>query len=82
VKFTSRPLIVRPTVGLGAAATPDSPVNYSRGALSFPESCLFIGGASLGTGHYPVHLRLVQVWLDLAKVLQFDFSRFDKVPST
>jgi hypothetical protein len=30
----------------------------------------------------PVHLRLVQVWLDSAKLLQSDFSRFDKVPST
>jgi hypothetical protein len=39
-------------------------------------------GASLGTGHCPVHRRLVQVWLDLAKRLQSDFSRFDKVLST
>jgi hypothetical protein len=29
-----------------------------------------------------VHHRLVQVWLDLAKPLQSDFSHFDKVPIT
>jgi hypothetical protein len=29
-------------------------VNFSRGALSFPESGLFVGRASLGTGHCPV----------------------------
>jgi hypothetical protein len=60
-------------------------MNYSRRVLSFPESGLFVGHASLGTGHTPdssVHHGLVQVWLDLAIILQSDFSRFDKVPST
>jgi hypothetical protein len=39
-------------------------------------------GASLGTWHCPVHHRLVQVWLDLANLLQSDFFRFVKVPIT
>jgi hypothetical protein len=34
------------------------------------------------TSDSPVHRRLVQVWLALAKHLQFDFSHFEKVPST
>jgi hypothetical protein len=33
----------------------DSPVDFSRGALSFLKSGLFVGSASLGTGHCPVH---------------------------
>jgi hypothetical protein len=35
VKSTCRPLIVWPTVGVGAAATPDSTVNYSRDSSNF-----------------------------------------------
>jgi hypothetical protein len=30
-------------------------MNFSRGALRFPESGLFIEHASLGIGHCPVH---------------------------
>jgi hypothetical protein len=37
--------------------TPNCPVNFSRGALSFPESGQFIGRSSLGTGHCPLHTR-------------------------
>jgi hypothetical protein len=33
----------------------DSLVNFSRGALSLLESNLFVGRASLGTGHCLVH---------------------------
>jgi hypothetical protein len=33
-----------------AEGSPDSSVNFSRGALCFPESSLFVGCASLGTG--------------------------------
>ena len=47
------------TVGRGltgqSSDTPDSPVNFSRGALLFPESGLYVGRASLGTGHCLVH---------------------------
>jgi hypothetical protein len=35
--------------------TMDNPMNFSRGALHFPETNHFIGRSSLGTGHYPVH---------------------------
>jgi hypothetical protein len=38
--------------------------------------------ASLGTEHCPVHLRMVQVWLHLAKLLQSNLSWLTKVPST
>jgi hypothetical protein len=31
-------------------------MKFSRGALSFTESDLFVGCASLGTGHCPVHI--------------------------
>jgi hypothetical protein len=48
----------------------------------FPESGLFTRRTSLSTGHCPVHLRLVQVWMDSATLLQSDFSRFDKIPNT
>jgi hypothetical protein len=37
--------------------TSDSPVNFSRGALSFPKSDMFVSLACLGTGHCPVHTR-------------------------
>jgi hypothetical protein len=33
----------------------DSPVNFSRGALSFLESGQFVGRSNLGTGHCLVH---------------------------
>jgi hypothetical protein len=41
---TRRPRITRPTVELAAVGSPDSPVNYSRTPLIFPESDLFTGG--------------------------------------
>jgi hypothetical protein len=54
----------------------------------FPESDLFTGCSSLApdtvrcTPYSPVHRRLVQVWLDLAKLLHWNFSQFEKFPST
>jgi hypothetical protein len=78
---TWRPLITRSTVGWARGGTPNSPVNYSRGAQCFSWERPVCWGASLGTGHRPVHHRLVQVWLDLAKLLQFNFSLFEKIPS-
>jgi hypothetical protein len=90
-KPTCRPLIARPTVGVGAAGSPDSPVNYSRDALRFSRDRLVHRSASLGTRHSLVHRELVQVWLDLAKLLQSDFldltrffalSRIMLVPKT
>jgi hypothetical protein len=51
VRATHRPQIVQPTVGVGNCwltghfgAPPDSPVNYSRTPLLFPESSRFIAG--------------------------------------
>jgi hypothetical protein len=48
---TRRPQITRPTVGAGncwltgqSDAPPDSPMNYSRTPLHFPESSWFIAG--------------------------------------
>jgi hypothetical protein len=46
--------------------TPDSLVIFSRSALDFSRERRVRRLASLGTGHCPVHLRLVQVWLHLA----------------
>ena len=42
-RATHRPRIVRPTVALVVVGSPDSPVNYSRTPLNFPESGLFTG---------------------------------------
>jgi hypothetical protein len=42
-----------------------SPVGSTCPGEQVPTAC-----ASLGTEHSPVHRRLVQVWLDLAKLLQ------------
>jgi hypothetical protein len=55
-----------------SGATPDSPMNFSRGALCFHESSLFVGRASLGTRHCLMHHRLVQslihpIFIGLAK---------------
>jgi hypothetical protein len=36
--------------------TPDNMVNFSRGALHFPESGQFVGRSSLGTRHFPLHI--------------------------
>jgi hypothetical protein len=51
--------------------TPDSPMNYSHGTLSFSRErlvCLSAPAWALDivrcTPHCPVHHRLVQVWLD------------------
>jgi hypothetical protein len=54
----------------------------------FPESGLFVGAPALApdtvwcTPDSLVHHRLVHVWLAWAKLFQFDFSHFEKVPST
>jgi hypothetical protein len=64
------------------AGPPDNPVNFSRDAQGFSRERLVHWGTSLGTGHCLVHRMLVQVWLNLAKLLQFNFSRFEKIPST
>jgi hypothetical protein len=54
----SRPL-AKSTVARGLTGqsgdTTDSSVNFSRGALRFPESGLFVGCASLGAKHCSVH---------------------------
>jgi hypothetical protein len=42
-RATRRPRIARPTVALATVGTPDSPVNYSRMPLIFPESGMFAG---------------------------------------
>jgi hypothetical protein len=69
--------------GIGqSGGAPDSPVNFSRGALSISRERPVHRGASMGTGHCPVYRRLAQVWLSLAKLLQFHFSHFEKFPST
>jgi hypothetical protein len=54
--------------------------SYDRSALSFPESGQFTG-APAWSPDSPVHRRLVHVWLSLAKLLQFDFSPFEKFSS-
>jgi hypothetical protein len=48
----SRPLLV---------GAPDSPVIFSHRALRISKSSQFVGLASLGTRHCPVHRRLVQI---------------------
>jgi hypothetical protein len=40
--------------------SPDSPVNFSRGAFAFSRERRVRRRASLGTGHCPVHHRTVQ----------------------
>jgi hypothetical protein len=52
-RWRRRPLLV---------GSPDSPVNFSRGVLHFPESGQFAWRASLGIGHCPVRRRLVQIY--------------------
>jgi hypothetical protein len=56
-----------------SGAPPDSPVNFSRGALDFSRERQVRRRASLGTRHCPVHLRLVQVWLDFSQTSSFQF---------
>jgi hypothetical protein len=88
VKSTCRPLIARPTVGLSAAATPNSLVNYSRGSSNFSRE------QPVRRARQPEHRTvqwhqtvrcdrmLVQVWLGLAKLLQSILFWIDKVLST
>jgi hypothetical protein len=80
---TCRPLIAQTTVGRGrrlahrtVRCTPDSPVNYSRSAFAFSRERRVRRRASLGTGHYPLHHRLVLFWLNSAKnpPIRFQFS--------
>jgi hypothetical protein len=42
--------------------TPDSPMNFSGRALRILEIGQFVECSSLGTGHCPVHHRLVQIY--------------------
>jgi hypothetical protein len=51
----------------GAIDSPDSPVIFSHGAFAFSRERRVRRRASLGTGHCPVHHRLVLVWLNSAK---------------
>jgi hypothetical protein len=44
---------------------------------AFSQEQLVCWAASLGTEHCLVHRMVVQVWLDLAKVLQSNFSQFE-----
>jgi hypothetical protein len=80
---TCRSLIAQTTVGRGrrlaqrtVRCTSDSPVNYSRGAFTFSREQRVRRRASLGTGHCPVRLRLVLIWLNIANSspLLFIFS--------
>jgi hypothetical protein len=64
---TCRPLIAQTTIGRGhrlahrtVRCTPDSPVNYSRGAFTFSREQRVRRRASLGTGHCLVHHRTVR----------------------
>jgi hypothetical protein len=62
--------------------TPDSSENFSHGALAFSRERRVRHRASLGTGHCPVHHRLVLVWLNSTKFLQFISTFLGSVPST
>jgi hypothetical protein len=68
--------------------TLDSLVNFSCGAQGFPESSYFVGAPAWAPNTVrcipdsSVYRRLLQVWLDLAKLLQYNFYRFEKIPST
>jgi hypothetical protein len=44
LRATRRPRIAWPTVALATVGSPDSPVNYSRTPLLFPESSQFTAG--------------------------------------
>jgi hypothetical protein len=61
-----RPLIARPTVGVGVADLLDSPVNYSRGTLNFSQERPVRRRVSLApdtvrcTPDSPVYRRLVR----------------------
>jgi hypothetical protein len=72
-RATRRPLILLPTVSAGGFGSPDSPVNFSRGAIAFSREQQVRRQASLSTGHCPVHHRLVLVWLNSTIFLQFNF---------
>jgi hypothetical protein len=56
-RATCRALIARTTVAAGAVGSPDSPVNFSHVAFSFPESDEFVADDSLDS---PVHHRTVR----------------------
>jgi hypothetical protein len=71
-----------PGARLALWTAPDSLVNYSRGALAFSQERPIHRMHQPSTGHRPVYRRLVQVWLPLAKLLQLNFSHFEKFPST
>jgi hypothetical protein len=72
-RATRRPLIALSTVGACGFGSPDSLVNFSRGAIAFSRERRVRRRANLGTGHYPVHHRLVMVWLNSANFLQLNF---------
>jgi hypothetical protein len=68
-----------------SGAPPDSSVNFSHDILGDSREQRVHRCASLSvrcTPDSPVHHRLVQVWLDLAKLLQFNLICFDMVTSS
>jgi hypothetical protein len=63
VRATRRPWIARPTVALETVGSPDSPVNYSRTPLLFPENDFFTGdlrGAPAFSPETCLHHRIVR----------------------
>jgi hypothetical protein len=70
-----RPLARAPLTHRTVRCTPDSPVNFSRGAFAFPESNEFIAGSAWAPDSPMCH-RLVLVWLNTAKTptIRFQFS--------
>jgi hypothetical protein len=88
LRATRRPRIVQPTVGAGdhwltrqSGAPPDSPVNYSRTPLRFPESSRSTAGQP-GAPDSPVCLARVGVGCTQPTLFLFFSSSFVTVSST
>jgi hypothetical protein len=71
-RATRRPLTALPTVGAGGLGSPDSPVNFSHGAIAFSRERRVRRRANRAPDS-PVHHRLVLVWLNSANFSPIQF---------
>jgi hypothetical protein len=79
VRATRRPLIAQPSVGAGGFGLPDSPVNFTRGAIAFSRERRVRRWASLGTGQCgapQAGVGLAELSKFFSNSISFDLARF------
>jgi hypothetical protein len=78
---TRRPLIALPTIGAGGFGSPDSAVNFSRGAISFSPERRVRRWVSMGTGQSGAPQAGAGL-AELSQIFSNSFFWLGKIPGT